>query len=1056
MRLTRLALTRPVSTLMATVAVVLFGMLAFQRLPLTLLPDLAYPTLTIRTRLPEAAPAEVETLLSRPIEEIVGVVDNVVRVSSTSRTGLSDVVLEFAWGTQLDLATLEVRERLDRLQLPQDAEAPLLLRYDPDLDPILRLSLSGSADLITLRHLADRTVKRAFEVLEGVAAVHVLGGYEEEIQVEVDEDRLARLGIALPQVVERLRQENIDLVGGIIQDGEARYLVRTTNAFTTVDDIGRLVVARRNGAPIVLRDVAAVRRGHKDRRVITRINGQEAIELAVLKRTDANTVRVAELARRALRHVNAQLRQQQQGAQVRMVSDQSTFIQESIQEVLHTAFIGGALAMLVLYLFLRDVRSTLIIGSAIPLSVVGSFFLMYLWNISLNIMSLGGLALGIGMLVDNAIVVLESIDRQHASGLSRARAALRGTAEVGQAITASTLTTICVFVPLMFVQGIAGQLFHHLAATVSFSLLTSLAVALTLIPVLAALAGEAPVPGHEATPQPVARRLAAWLRGTQPLVRLLSAPVRPFTWALGRLLAGFERVFVRLMAAYLAVLDLSLRRRVLVVLVVGASCAGVAYLGSFLGREFIPELYQGELVADVTLATGTPLDVTDRTVRRLEHLARQLPQVAQVYSSIGRRQQSGAAASEERENVAQMRLFLAPDVRPAAEDALLATLRRTFRQVPGVQAQFARPAYFSFAMPLEVEIRGHDLHELRQAARLTLERMAQMRGLTDVRSSMAPGEPEILLTFDRQKLAALGLDVADVATIVKQNVQGEVATAMQRPEHDVDVRVRTHPALLRGITAVERLQINPQSPVPVPLNAVATLALSRGPIEIRHEGLQRVAVITANVEGRALGDTVRDLQRRLARLQLPRGFEARVRGQGTEMMTAFRSLLFALALATFLVYLVLASQFESFVQPFLILCAVPLGFSGVVLALWLTGQALNVMVGIGAILLVGIVVNNAIVLLDYGNQRQDCGLTRQQAIREAAAVRFRPILMTTATTVLGLLPMALGAGQGAELRAPLAIAVIGGLLVATLLTLLAIPVAYSLAGGRRRRPSLPG
>ena len=1051
MRLTRLAIRRPVSTLMATLALLLFGLLAFERLPTNLLPDITYPTLTIRTRLPEAAPAEVETLLSKPIEEVVGVVNNVVRVSSVSRAGQSDVMLEFAWDTNIDLAALEVRERLDRLALPDDADAPVLLRYDPNLDPIMRLSLSGTADLTTLRNLAEYTITRELEVIEGVAAVQVSGGFEDEIQVDVDEERLARLGLSLPQVAERLQQENIELAGGTIEDGEARYLVRTLNAFTAVEDIGAIIVGRRNGTSILLRDVADVGQGHKERTVVTRIDGRESIELALFKRMDANTVRVADSVRTKLPRIVEKLRRQQQDGHLQVISDQAAFIRHSVREVLYTALLGGVLAMLVLYLFLHDVRSTLIIGSAIPVSIVGSFFLMYLWDLSLNIMSLGGLALGIGMLVDNAIVVLESVDRQRAAGFARAEAAWRGTADVGQAITASTLTTICVFVPLVFVQGVAGQLFNNLALTVSFALLMSLAVAVTLIPVLAALAGAAVVPDSDEASERAVRWWVYQVRGLQQLFHMAALALWPLRWVVRWFVGRFTVVFTRLSTFYGTVLRTTLRHRLLVLCCVGACCAGLAYLGLRLEYEFIPELFQGEILADVTLATGTPLGTTARTVERVEKLARQQPQVARVYSTIGRRQQSGAAASEEREYVAQLRLVLTPQADQREEARLLAALRQVLQRLPGVQVQFARPAYFSFALPLEVEIRGHDLARLGEAAHRVTTRLTRVAGLTDMRSSMAPGEPELQITFNRQKLAALGVDVTDIATIIKHNVQGEVATAFKHPERDIDVRVRAHPGSMQGVDDVARLRVNPRSAVPVPLEAVATLAVARGPSEIRREDLQRVAVISANIHGRALGPTVQDTRQALAATPLPAGVTARVRGQSTEMVTAFRSLVFALALATFLVYLVLASQFESFVQPFIILFTVPLGFGGIILALWVTGQPINVMVCIGGVLLIGIVVNNAIVLIDYGNQCQRRGLHRLAAIQEAAAVRLRPILMTTATTVLGLLPMALGLGQGAELRAPLAITVIGGLLVATLLTLVVIPVAYSVVGGDRRR-----
>ncbi len=1045
MRWTHLALSRPVSTLMATVALLLFGWLALARLPVDLLPELTYPTVTIRTRLPEAAPVEVEALLSKPIEEVVGVVSHVVRISSVSRAGQSDVVLEFGWGTNVDLAVLDIRERLDRLRLPLDAEPPILLRYDPSLDPIIRLSLSGQTDLLTLRTLAEDVVARRFEVIDGVASVQVGGGVEEEIRVEVDEARLSRLGLALPQIVARLQQENVDLVGGAIHEGDIRYLVRTRNALASVADIGAIVVDRQRDTAILLRDVADVQQGYKDRHLITRLNGEETIELSLYKRVDSNTVTVANLVRKRLSQVQEQLDATPYEVHLSIISNQAEFIEQAIGEVLKTAWLGGLLAMLVLYLFLHDVRSTLIIGSAIPVSVIGSFLLMYLLDLSLNILSLGGLALGIGMLVDNAIVVLESIERQRAAGMPRWRAALQGTTEVGQAITASTLTTVCVFVPLIFVRGVAGQLFNDLALTVSCALLTSLAVAVTLIPMLAAVGGHAaPV---EETPGRAIRATAAGLRWLGRWLQWLFGPV---VWLLGQL----ERVFTRGLdwtrTAYLTGVDGVLRYRWGALCLVGIGCGAVLYLGTFLPQAFMPDLHQGELLVDLTLPVGTPLEATAQQVEAAEHLAAAHPLVTQVYSMIGRQQRSGGIATAEREHVAQLYLRLGPASTAADEAQVLTDLRRELLVLPGLQAQFARPSYFSVAMPLEIEIRAHELETLRQVTQTWSEALATFPGTTDLRSSMAPGEPELHIVFDRQKLAALGLDLADIAALIKQNVQGEVATALTRGERDVDIRVRAQQSLTRrGRAAIEQLRVNPQSEVPVPLSAVAQLSVTRGPSEIRHEDLQRVAVIAANVQGGSFSHTVRQLQAWLAEQATPPGVVAQVRGQSAEMTSAFRSLGFALALATFLVYLVLASQFESLFHPLLVLFAVPLGISGVVPALWLTGQSLNVLVCIGVVLLVGIVVNNAIVLVDYANQCHRRGLPPQQAIREAAAVRFRPILMTTATTVLGLLPMALGLGQGAELRAPLAITVIGGLLVATVLILGFMPAAYVALGAQR-------
>jgi HAE1 family hydrophobic/amphiphilic exporter-1 len=476
--------------------------------------------------------------------------------------------------------------------------------------------------------------------------------------------------------------------------------------------------------------------------------------------------------------------------------------------------------------------------------------------------------------------------------------------------------------------------------------------------------------------------------------------------------------------------------------VVLVSCGGLSYLGTFIEHEFIPELHQGEFTVDVTLPTGTPLDTTAQTVEHLERLALQQPYVTRSSSSIGRRQHSGTAIDAEPENLAQLRLTLSPHVRARDADTLQGALRQTFQTLPGVQVQFARPAYFSFKTPLEVDIRGHNLDTLRDTARRVFERLAGLPGLVDLHSSTAQGETELQILFDRQKVAALGLDMADIANIVRQNVPGEVTTTFMRPERGIDIRIRAHAALRQSIAAVECLQVHPHSATPVPLSAVATLFVVHRPDEIRHADLQRVAVVSAHVQGPALGEMVRELRRTLAQVALPAGFVALVRGQSTEMTDAVRGLVLALGLATLLVYLVLAAHFASFVQPLLIMVAIPLGLSGGILALWLSGGRINVMVCIAAVLLPGMVVHSAMILIDSGNQCRRRGLKRQQAIQEAATAHFRPTMMTTTTAVLGLLPMIFGSGQGVEWCAPLAITVTGGHLVATLLMLLVIPVAY--------------
>ncbi|MEE8384862.1 MAG: efflux RND transporter permease subunit, partial [Dehalococcoidia bacterium] len=490
------SLRRRVTISMCAVAVVLFGMVAFGRLPINLLPDISYPSLTVETRFPGAAPGEVEALVSRPVEELVGVVSGVKRLTSVSRPGLSQVTMEFGWGRDMDYAAIDVRQKLDMLQLPREIEKPVLLRFDPANDPIVRLYLTGDDDLFRLRYVAEEILKKDMESTDGVAAIKVNGGFEEEIQIQVDEGKLSLLNLTVAEVNRKLQAENINQAGGSLYEREARYLVRAKNEFESLDDIRETVLAMRNGRKITLGDVATVERGHKRREVITRYAGDEAVELAMYKEGDANVVSVARAIRSRLAHVKGDL---PEGIEVVVGVDQSRFIQASINEVLSNAGIGGFFAILVLLFFLKDLRSTLIIGASIPISVVATFFMMYQTGTSLNIMSLGGLALGVGMLVDNAIVVLEAIFKRREAGLSAVEASKLGASEVGRAVIASTLTTIAVFVPVVFLEGIASQLFLDMAVTVSFSLIASLAVSLTLIPMMAALSGGTLSEAHAAT-----------------------------------------------------------------------------------------------------------------------------------------------------------------------------------------------------------------------------------------------------------------------------------------------------------------------------------------------------------------------------------------------------------------------------------------------------------------------------------------------------------------------------------------------------------------------------
>ena len=1048
MQLVEFSLRRRVTISMVAVAMVLFGLVAFGRLSINLLPDLTYPSLTVETRLPGAAPSEVEALVSRPIEEVVGIVAGVNRLVSVSKPGLSQVTLEFEWGRDMGFASIDVRQKLDLIRLPREAGKPVIQRFDPANDPVVRLYVTGGDDLYQLRYVAEEVLKKDLESTEGVAAIKVNGGYEEEIQVRVDEGKLALLGLSIQDVNQRLRRENVNQAGGSLYEEEARYLVRANNEFEGLDDIMETVVVSLEGRKVKVRDVAEVRRGHKQRDVITRFGGGEAVELAMYKEGDANTVQAARAIHNRLGRITREL---PEGIEVITGVDQSEFIQASIDEVLLNALLGGAIAMLVLLLFLKDPRTTLIIGVSIPISVVATFFLMYRTGTTLNIMSLGGLALGVGMLVDNAIVVLEAIFKHREAGKGAFEAARDGASEVGRAVAASTLTTVAVFLPVVFLEGIAAQLFRDMALTVSFSLLASLAVALTLIPMLAALMGGEPaaMPVDDASAGKVRRffrfvfvKIPSWiLFGLRWALRWVGRGIAivalPLTVAFDKMMAALANLYPR-------ILRRSLAARPLVLAIALLALAGAVWMVPRLGFDLIPTFSQGEFYFAVELPEGTPLEASDRFVADVESVLSGDERVASYSSIIGGRGLSLTNTGTEGENSARITVRMASGTTPADEQAAANLLRERLERTGLARFEFERPTYFSFRTPIEVEVYSDSLPELYVASAAVRERLEGIPGIVDIQSSAELGNPELQIHFDRNQLAQLGLNLGDVADTIRNKVQGEVATRFTEGDREIDIVVRSVELGRASVGDVEDFIVGQHGGVPIYLKSVANVQLAEGPSEIRRIGQKRTGVISGNLEGRDMGSAAADVRAALAEVPLPGGVTATLSGQEEERAAAQKSLLMAMALAVFLVYLVMASQFESFVHPFVIIFSLPLGAIGVVAALGLTGRSINVVAMIGAVMLAGIVVNNAIVLVDAVNQRRRSGMPSVEALIRAGSDRLRPILMTSATTILGLMPMALGLGEGAELRAPLAITVIGGLTVATLLTLIVIPVVYSL------------
>jgi HAE1 family hydrophobic/amphiphilic exporter-1 len=1009
-----------VTMLMVTAAAVLFGIVSLGRLPVQLLPDLNYPTLTVQTELPDAGPSEVENLVTRPLEEAVGVVPGVRRISSTSESGLSEIVLEFGWGTDMDFAALDVREKIDLISLPDEAKAPALLRYDPSLDPVLRLGLSGDANPILLRYLAEHVVKKDLESLPGVAAAKVVGGLTEEVHVDVDEARLASLGIPMNRVAEVLGSENVNAAGGRLRDRESEYLVRTLNQYTGPEDVAGAVLYRDNDRVVKLGDVATVTRAFKEREIITRINGKTAVEIAIYKEGNANIVETAARVTKRLPQLQKIL---PTGVRASVLSDQSTFIRASIHHVQTSAMIGGLLAILILLVFLRDLRATAIIALAIPTSIVTTFVLMYRQGITMNVMSLGGLALGIGMLVDNSIVVLESIVRHlHRGGTTRAQAVIDGTEEVAMAISSSTFTAVAVFLPILFVEGIARQIFKDQALTVTYSLLVSLVSALTLTPMLAALGK-----GTRVIWNPFRKR----------------APEAAASVGFAKPEKVEDVTKGRMAGAYRSVLTAALAHRPQVIVSAVVLFVAAIFGLKALGTNLIPPLSQNEFRFSIEMPEATPIEHTNEVVSRIETSLHGIPNMEAMFTNIGLDARESGSVRAKRENHAELNVRLTHGLSREVQNAALDEIRRRLVKFPEVTANLEQPTVFTVKTPVEVEIYGYNIDDLTSVSNKVAGVLAGIQGLKDITKTMELGNPEVQVRFDRDKLKMAGLDLRGSSEALRTHILGKVATDYKERDRQIDVRVRGQDAENLDFADLGGLVVGYREGAPVRLAAVADVAVSRGPARIQRISQSRAAVVSASVVGRDLGTVSAEIENALTGVPLPPDITVDLAGQNEEMKRSMKSLVFASLLAVFLVYMVMACQFESLLDPFLILLAVPMALIGVVAWLFLTHTAVSVMVMIGGIMLAGIVVNNGIVLLDLVGRLRKRGYTVREAIMEGGSVRLRPILMTKATTVLGLVPIALGRGEGGELMQPLAITVIGGLTVSTLLTLVVVPVLYT-------------
>ncbi len=1031
MKITQVAVDRPITTAMAVLIVVVFSVVALTRLPIDLMPDVSFPSLNVSVTYDGATPEEMETLVTRPIEEALGSVEDVEEIDSSAGEGRTRIEVRFAWGTNLDGATNEVRDRLDRIRgtLPAEVDPPVLSKWDFNQAPIMQFGLSSSElALPDLRYLAEHTLKQRLERMSGVASVEVGGGRLREIQVDLIEEKLDALELSPQAIVQAIRAENINLPAGEVYSGDTQLVMRTRGEFNRPGELEDIVVATRERVPVYLRDVADVYDGLEELRRIERIDGKPAITLNIYRQSGSNTVNVADRVKREMEDI----RNDYPKVSIITTRDNAKFIKDAIDNVRLAALSGAVLAVLILFVFLRNLRSTLIIASAVPISVMASFSLIYFSGFTLNIVSFGGLALGVGLLVDNSIVVLENIFRHRENGQDARTAAIEGTREVSSAIVASTLTTLVVFLPLVFLSGAASIMFTQLAYVVAFSLACSLVVSLTLIPSLA-----------------------------RQFLKIESLDVTENESIAHKIYRLSEYGLRSLENSYRRALHWALRHRFGVVVGSAAVLAAVLPVYNLLGFEYMPETDEGEVRVFGIMAPGTRLDALDRAFTDIEQIVREVgrDEIASVYTSFGQPEWfRGGGNSRGTLNI--QLVDQAARVRTSQE--ISDELDQRLRAIPGMRT-FTRASgglfVFHIVSPeadsISIEVRGYDRDGAAVIAQRIADLMDQIPGISDTRVDRDDGRPEVALEIDRYRAAEAGLTVSDIAANVRTNFGGQIATRYREGGDEYDVRVRLKESDRHALSDLREHWVIARSGERVPASNFLSESRVVGPTEIERKNQERVIEVRGDLDPEyTLGDVMPAIERALDSIELPPDFTIYHGGEYEEQQKSYQQLSMGLILAVLLVYMVMAAQFESFVHPMIIMFAIPFASIGVIGALYITDTSVSVQSILGIIMLAGIVVNNAIVLVDYINLlRREQGMSVEDAIEEGGKRRLRPIIMTTLTTVLALVPMAFGLGSGGEMQAPMARVVIGGMLTSTLITLIFVPVLYASVARALEKPA---
>ena len=1016
MKLIDVSVKRPIGVIMIMIALILMGTISLQNLAIDLYPELNLPVSVVFTEYEGAAPQEVEKMVTKPIEGTLGTIEGIKRLQSTSSPGQSLIILQFDWGSNMDAKINSIRDKLDLVtnMLPDEIGKPLVLKMDPTAIPVMRLSISGNIDEGRLAQLAEEIVKPRLERTLDVANVSLMGSKEKEVKVEVDPLYLNGYGLSINQIIQTLAGENISASAGTLKKGDQELLLRITGEFENTEQIKNTLIRLPNGTTVKLEEIATVKEDYKEAYEITKVSGKPSLSFDISKKSDGNTIKVADQLYKSIEDIEKIL---PQNVNIDTVYDLSIFIRQSVDNIVRNLIIGGLLAILILFFFLKSIRSTLIIGISMPIAIITTFNLIYFTGETLNMLTLGGLALGVGMMVDSAIVILENIFRYNEQGYSRVEAAKLGAKEVGPAVIASSLTTVAVFLPIIFVEGLAAELFRPLALTVSFSLLASLIASLTVVPML-----------------------SAKLLNSNINTGSIKGIKKQFI----SLLEKFEKIMEKVYKTYSSSLKWALGRRKTVIFIAIALIVATFGLVPLVGTEFIPTVDQGEINMDIALPEGTLLEETENVLEQIEAKLNEINEVKTIFTSAG----SGGVFNMGlgSSNIGNIYLRLVPLAeRDRSTDEVMEEIRNLTEKTPGADIKVTQiqSGGFGSQSPIAIKIFGDDLVVLNQLAEEIKEKVKTVEGTRNVNNTADEGRPEMQIIIDREKAASYGLTYNQILSTVQTGFNGQIATRFRSEGQEIDVRVTLKEEYRQDMTQIKDILLQTPFGVSIPLGEVAELIQVKGPAQINREDQKREVTVSSDLVDRDLGSVTKDIKNEIDKIYLPEGYYVEIGGQVQDMTEAFGSLQFALILAIFLVYMVMAVQFEAVTYPFIIMFSMPATFIGIILGLVITDRPLGIPAFIGVIMLAGIVVNNAIVLVDYINILRRRGLDRREAILKAGPNRLRPILMTTLTTILGLIPLTLGLGEGAETQTAMATVVVFGLGFSTLVTLLLVPVIYT-------------